>query len=1165
MSPASAMPTSSSLNNPPPSVSEVHEKHVTLDGEPYVCITNVDALPAFLVSIVSSGDFWLFAGSNSPFTAGRINPDGGLFPYQTVDKILQHADSSGSISLFQVLRDGAWSLWEPWTPGVRVHRVTRNLYKHVLGTDVVFEEINHDLGLRFIWRLSISDRYGLVRYACLENLTKQALEVRYLDGLNQMIPPGLNHQTYAAFSNLGAAYMRHECIEERALAIYTMNSGFTDRAEPCESLRAGVAWSIGHNDAKVLLSARQLDLFRFGGEPVAEQEVRGDFGGYFVNATTKLATNGKHDWYMVADTRLDHPALVELESELRDPCAIKEALLESVKENRRALRRKIANADGLQQTAQRTTCVHHFANTLFNCMRGGTLENSYRVPSSDLADFLRARNTELCKRHQGWLDSLPAEFSLQELYARAAATDDVQFRRLAREYLPLTFSRRHGDPSRPWNYFSISVKDVNGKPIYAYQGNWRDIFQNWEALAQSYPACIQAMIAVFLNASTADGYNPLHVSREGIAWDTWEPENPWSHFGYWGDHQIIYLLRLLETCERFHPGVLAEGLESKLFSYAQVPYEIKDFDDLVLDPRNSMTFDGALHKKLMARAAKIGNDGKLTADGNGDVLLISLAEKLLVPLLSKLSNLVPEGGIWMNTQRPEWNDGNNALAGWGLSMVTVYHLRRYLVFLDRLFSQSTAEAVNVSAPLATFTSAITNILRGLVSGMEEQRDTSARFGIMAALGKAGEQYRAAVYQEKLEEQTSLSLAAVHALISTAIAAVDETIRANRREDGMYHSYNTLVISGEEASVKHLTLMLEGQVALLGSGFLSAPDTLALLKAMRASTLYRADQNSYMLNPDREIAPFLLRNSLPSTAVKTAPMLAELVAASERSVVVADKNEILHFQADLRNASDLIKRLDSLAGQEKWKASVERDRQAILDIWERVFVHSEFTGRSGTMFAFEGLGSIYWHMVAKLLLAVQESYHQAMASDPNALYVPQLADAYYEARSGLGFTKSPAEYGAFPTDPYSHTPRNRGAQQPGMTGQVKEEVLTRLGELGVSVEGGRIQFSPTLLRRDEFTTDSHSFAYIDINGLDQDWLLPPQSLAFTFCQTPVAYVLTESANGEAANFSIIIERKGATANPISGNSLSCAESQDIFNRTGEITKIIVHVPSGAVTL
>ena len=72
---------------------------------------------------------------------------------------------------------------------------------------------------------------------------------------------------------------------------------------------------------------------------------------------------------------------------------------------------------------------------------------------------------------------------------------------------------------------------------------------------------------------------------------------------------------------------------------------------------------------------------------DGQVLHVTLAEKLLTLLLAKLANFVPEGGIWMNTQRPEWNDANNALVGKGLSVVTLCYLRRYIVFCQELFSQ----------------------------------------------------------------------------------------------------------------------------------------------------------------------------------------------------------------------------------------------------------------------------------------------------------------------------------------------------------------------------------------------------------------------------------------------------------------------------------------------
>jgi len=66
------------------------------------------------------------------------------------------------------------------------------------------------------------------------------------------------------------------------------------------------------------------------------------------------------------------------------------------------------------------------------------------------------------------------------------------------------------------------------------------------------------------------------------------------------------------------------------------------------------------------------------------------------------------------------------------------------------------------------------------------------------------------------------------------------------------------------------------------------------------------------------------------------------------------------------------------------------------------------------------------------------------------------------RDGLGYRRGAAACGAFPADPYSHTPGEGGAQQPGMTGQVKEEILTRWGELGLRVQQGRICFDPVLL-------------------------------------------------------------------------------------------------------
>ena len=1128
----------------------VKGENTTIDGEPYVCIRNVDSLKPFLMSVVSNTDHWLFVGSNTAISAGRVDPDNAIFPYLTADKMLDNPHACGPLTIFLVKHRESELLWMPWHPEGRAYKLTRNLYKHAYGTSVIFEEINHTLGLRFVWSLAASEPYGLVRRCALENVGGKKASVRYLDGWHLLLPPGVSQELFSRYSYLAMAYMRQESLPQQALGIHVLNSRISDRAEPGESLRATASWSLGHKNPVVLVSNRQIEAFKRAEKVEAETEVRGEFGAYLAADSVELASGKTHDWFTVVDNGLDHRALVSLKNQLNDPKKLKEALIASLHENVTGLKKRIAAADGLQQTADRAASIHHFANVMFNCMRGGTLNNGFQFPGPDFAAFILGRNAAIHAKHKEWLDKLPSTLTLDELRTQAIERMDPQLTRLTREYLPLSFSRRHGDPSRPWNRFSIQIKDSEGNPIYGYQGNWRDIFQNWESLAQSYPGCLSSMISVFLNASTADGYNPYRITRNGIDWEVHDPNDPWSHIGYWGDHQIIYLLRLLESYERFEPGKLAGGLNERLFAYAMVPYEIGGFNAIVHDPGHSITFNEKLHKELMSRAGKTGGDGKLVPDSQGNVELISLAEKLLVPLLVKLSNFIPGGGIWLNTQRPEWNDANNALAGWGISMVTVCYVRRYLGFMDALFSSSKEANVELSKPVAEFLRQITTVLRSMpASGPEGGQ---AVYAIAAELGKAGETHRHAVYGHKLGERATVPVSTVREFIAAALPVVDATIRANRREDGMYHSYNLLQISGKNATVRHMYAMLEGQVAVLSSGMLKAAEVLQLLKSLREGDLYRADQHSYMLYPDREVAPFLSRNTLPEGWAKKAPLLAALAADGDRKIIIVDEEGNAHFHADLTNINDLNARLDKLAVEEFRNEAVKRDREAILEIWESVFNHSSFTGRSGSMFAFEGLGSIYWHMNAKLLLAVQESQTRAVIAGADDATIEGLQAAYYDLRRGLGFTKTPDVYGAFPTDPYSHSPRHRGAQQPGMTGQVKEEILTRFGELGIEVSGGCLRFNPRQLRRQEFYKELYTFGYVDVAGQEATWELPIGSLAFTYCQVPVSYRLGEKA-------SIAIERPGKEPETIEGNALSLEDSGAIFARDNTISRLVVTVP------
>ena len=109
---------------------------------------------------------------------------------------------------------------------------------------------------------------------------------------------------------------------------------------------------------------------------------------------------------------------------------------------------------------------------------------------------------------------------------------------------------------------------------------------------------------------------------------------------------------------------------------------------------------------------------------------------------------------------------------------------------------------------------------------------------------------------------------------------------------------------------------------------------------------------------------------------------------------------------------------------EYQKRVQEEQQLLEQIYEQVFDHKSFTGRSGTFFGYEGLGSIYWHMVSKLLLATYELTQKALDEGASKV-IGQLYDHYFEIQAGIGAHKSPELYGAFPTDPYSHTRLEKG--------------------------------------------------------------------------------------------------------------------------------------------
>jgi len=1129
---------------------------VELDGEPWYRIAHHDRLAPFLMNVVSDTDLWMFLASSGGVTAGRVDPDGALFPYETEDRLYDAHLHSGPITLIRVGAGDASRVWQPFAPGPLADpSIERHLYKNVPGNRVLFEEVHGALGLVFRYRWAACDPFGWVRTARLQRTGRGAVTVEVLDGLRNVRPAGVPLRLDQQQGSLVDAYKRNECHPPTGLATYSLTSRIIDRAEAAESLRATMVWQQGLPEAVVTLAPDAPARFLEGTRAEPLGLTTGRRGHYFVRGSLRLESGATANWHVCADTGRGPVEVVAMRERLRSAEPLGEAVESALAAASASLTALVARADAIQYSAHPTGAAHHFANVLFNVMRGGVFADGHRAPRADLADFLRHRNVTVAARHEGWLDSLPDPVHAPALGALARETGDPDLERLCLEYLPLSFGRRHGDPSRPWNRFTIRLRRATGERVLYHEGNWRDVFQNWEALATSFPRFLPGMIARFVNASTVDGFNPYRITRDGVDWEVEEPGDPWSFIGYWGDHQIVYLLRLLEALHRTDPTTLREMLDRSVFVYTDVPYRLRPYRDIRRDPRASIRFDTERHAILTERIRQRGGDGALLTGPDGAPHRATLLEKLTVSVLAKLSNLVPDAGIWMNTQRPEWNDANNALAGPGVSTVTLGHLRRHLVFLGDLLAERGPAPVALAARVAAWAREVEAVLsrhRPRRGAPHRARD---RRRIVDALGEAFERYREDAYAGREADVGPVPAEVLVRLLNTARVHVDHALALARRPDGLFHAYHVLREADPEGLVADaLQPMLEGQVAALGSGALSVADATSLLETMFASPLHDPERETFLLYPVQEPPGFLEKNAVAQGRAVGIGLLRTVLDRGETSLVARDATGVVRFHPDLEQARDLERRLDELAARTDLASAVTRDRDAVLRLYESVFHHRAFTGRSATMYGYEGVGCVYWHMVAKLLLAVQENVHRAFDEGGATAEVEALARLYDRVRRGLGYERAPSQYGAFPTDPYSHTPRHSGARQPGMTGQVKEEILARFGELGVRVEQGTLRFRPVLLHRREFLTETQDLRYWDVTGAPHVLGVPAGALAFTYCQVPVVYHATE----QAAWLQVTDPRGREVRHR--GERLESSLATSILDRDGEVSRLDVGIPT-----
>jgi len=393
----------------------IEGKEVVINNENFYKITNVNKMRPFFMSIVSAYDHWLFISSTGALSAGRKNSNNALFPYYTDDKISESHDVTGSKSIFHVNKNNKEYLWEPFTKTSDfIYQNERNLYKNLRGNKVIFEEINNDLGLKFSYQWTTCDKYGFIKTSSIKNLNNEDISITLVDGFQNILPWGLDESIQNNTSNLADAYKRNELDEDSKIGIFALSATIVDRAEPSEALKSNIVFHLGLDNCKVLLSSQQLDKFRKGYDVDQEIDVKAEKGAYFIHSSISLKENEKQEWLFVGDINKSSSDIVALKENIVNNNLI-EDINQEILNSSNELYKLVGSSDGIQLSSDRRRNIRHFANTLFNIMRGGIFDKDYLVEKNDFIKYLDNASKKCGHEMSSIISEWPDHFDLHFL------------------------------------------------------------------------------------------------------------------------------------------------------------------------------------------------------------------------------------------------------------------------------------------------------------------------------------------------------------------------------------------------------------------------------------------------------------------------------------------------------------------------------------------------------------------------------------------------------------------------------------------------------------------------------------------------------------------------------------------------------------------------------
>ena len=688
----------------------------------------------------------------------------------------------------------------------------------------------------------------LARVLTLRNIGDKPMQVELLDGMPEIVPYGVGQDSLKNMANLAQAWMQAEDVKD-GLAYFRVRASMADSAIVTEV--NGGSFALAWNDAGERISpfVRQQSIF---GEDTA-------FRFPSVFATQSLDEMSVHAQFVN-----NHFTCCFMPLKVSIPAGGTLCLrsLYGQAEDKKTVRRLAETVDEGWFCRKREE-LRQLIDELCTAVGTRTADPMFDAYS-----------------RQTYLDNL----------LRGGAP--MMFESDGRRKPFYLYSRKHGDPEREYNYFSL------GDEYYAQgNGNYRDVNQNRRCDVLFEPRLGAENVHTFYELIQIDGYNPLVLTAATYRL----PDNGADCM----PDEYAAVKRLL--LGDFTPGQLAMALESAGVPKQELPervariicecetqpnadygegywcdhwtYNLDQIESYLAvwpEKKRELLFEDASYRWYRARAminprAKryrltpnglrqynavtvlpSGTDGQWLCDERGEPVRSTPIEKLLLLCAIKTATLDAAGmGVEMEGGKPGWYDALNGLPGLlGSSMAESCELLRLLRF--------TSDALREQSGDISLHAQIAELLQCVSSTAERVSEPFKRW---EEWNQTKEAFRAETSARLSGKRVTLAAQALADMLKPLERAVSEGIdRAVRLGGGICPTYFTF--EATELSDTPDGILPTGLTPTVLPPFLEAPVRLMKLPAsaeskrelarrIRESGLYDKALKMYKVNAPLE--------------------------------------------------------------------------------------------------------------------------------------------------------------------------------------------------------------------------------------------------------------------------------------------------------------------------